>query len=45
MADYDLVNQVYGKYFNKHKPARATVEVSRLPKNCLIEIDTIAVKY
>jgi len=44
MADYVLVNQIYGEYFKDHKPARATVEVSKLPKDCLIEIDAIAVK-
>ncbi len=44
MADYVLVNQIYGSFFKKNKPARATVEVSCLPKNVLIEIDAIAVK-
>jgi len=44
MNDYPLFNKVYGEYFNNHKPARATVEVSRLPKDCLIEIEAIAVK-
>lgn len=43
MKNYALVNQIYGEYFNDHKPARATVEVARLPKDCLIEIDAIAV--
>ena len=44
MNDYPLFNKVYGEYFKNHKPARATVEVSRLPKDCLIEIEAIAVK-
>lgn len=44
MNDYPLFNKVYGEYFKDHKPARATVEVSRLPKDCLIEIEAIAVK-
>lgn len=44
MNDYPLFNKVYDEYFNDHKPARATVEVSRLPKDCLIEIEAIAVK-
>lgn len=44
MNDYPLFNKIYGEYFKKHKPARATVEVSRLPKDCLIEIEAIAVK-
>ncbi len=43
MKNYNLVNKIYGEYFNSHKPARATVEVSRLPKDCLIEIEAIAV--
>ncbi|MEK7096700.1 MAG: RidA family protein [Patescibacteria group bacterium] len=42
MADYVLVNQIYGSFFKENKPARATVEVSRLPKDALIEIDAIA---
>jgi 2-iminobutanoate/2-iminopropanoate deaminase len=41
---YVLVNQIYAEYFKKNKPARATVQVSRLPKDVLIEIDAIAVK-
>ena len=43
MNNYGLVNQIYGEYFTSNKPARVTVEVSRLPKDCLIEIDAIAV--
>jgi len=42
MKNYSLVNQIYGEFFKDHKPARVTVEVSRLPKDCLIEIDAIA---
>ncbi len=44
MNNYAKVNEIYGSYFKKNKPARATVQVSRLPKNALIEIDLIAVK-
>ncbi|MEK7633790.1 MAG: RidA family protein [Patescibacteria group bacterium] len=44
MSNYPLLNQLYGDFFNDHKPARATAEVSNLPKDCLIEIDAIAVK-
>lgn len=44
MNNYVLVNKIYGEYFKDHKPARATIEVSRLPKDCLIEIELIAVK-
>lgn len=43
MSDYPLFNKIYGEYFDDNKPARATVEVSRLPKDCLIEIEAIAV--
>lgn len=42
MSDYPIFNQFYGEFFKDHKPARATVEVSNLPKQCLIEIDAIA---
>jgi len=43
MADFAQVNQIYGSYFSVHKPARATIEVTRLPKDVLIEIDAIAI--
>lgn len=43
MADYAVFNQIYGEYFKANKPARATVEVARLPKDCLVEIEAIAV--
>ena len=43
MDDFPLVNQVYAKRFNQAPPARATVEVSNLPKSALVEIDAIAV--
>lgn len=35
-------NEIYEEYFNQHKPARSTVEVRRLPKNALIEIEVLA---
>lgn len=44
MNDFAAVNQVYGRYFeDATAPARACVEVSRLPKDVLVEIDCIAV--
>jgi 2-iminobutanoate/2-iminopropanoate deaminase len=43
MADFAAVNEVYGRHFGAHKPARATVAVKELPKNGLVEIDCIAV--
>jgi 2-iminobutanoate/2-iminopropanoate deaminase len=42
MNDFGLVNEVYGRFFPENPPARATVEVSRLPKNALVEIDLVA---
>jgi 2-iminobutanoate/2-iminopropanoate deaminase len=42
MADFTAMNEVYGKYFTSAPPARSTVEVSRLPKDVLVEIDVIA---
>lgn len=43
MADYGKVNEIYGKYFTKNRPARATIAVDSLPREVLIEIDAIAV--
>lgn len=42
MNDFAAVNEVYGEYFNAHKPARSCVEVARLPKDVLVEIEVIA---
>ncbi len=42
ISDFEKVNNVYSKFFKNHKPARATVEVSNLPKNALVEIEVIA---
>ncbi len=44
MNDFAAVNEVYGGYFPVDPPARATVEVSRLPKDVAIEMDFIAYK-
>ena len=44
MADFGAVNEVYGTFFPSDPPARATVEVSRLPKDVAIEMDFIAVR-
>ncbi|MDZ4833631.1 MAG: RidA family protein [Candidatus Melainabacteria bacterium] len=43
MSDFDEVNTTYAEFFPNHKPARATVEVARLPKDVKVEIDAIAV--
>jgi 2-iminobutanoate/2-iminopropanoate deaminase len=44
MADFAAMNEVYGGYFRSDPPARATVEVSRLPKDVAVEMDFIAWK-
>ncbi|SET51227.1 endoribonuclease L-PSP [Oceanobacillus limi] len=41
MDDFAKVNEIYGGYLEKPYPARATVEVSRLPKDVLVEIDAV----
>jgi 2-iminobutanoate/2-iminopropanoate deaminase len=42
MGDFAAMNEVYGRYFTQAPPARSTVEVARLPKDVLLEIDVIA---
>jgi|SRR5579862_2590680 len=42
MNDFAAMNEVYGKFFTAAPPARSTVEVARLPKDVLVEIDVIA---
>lgn len=44
MDDFAVVNEIYGAYLEKPYPARATVEVSRLPKDLLVEIDAVVYK-
>ena len=43
MNDFIAMNEVYGRHFTSDPPARSTVEVARLPKDVLVEIDVIAV--
>ncbi len=43
MSEFPAMNAEYEKAFGEHKPARATVEVARLPKDVRVEIDCIAV--
>ena len=43
MSDFADMNEVYSRYFTQNPPARSTVEVARLPKDVLVEIDVIAV--
>ncbi len=44
MDDFPKFNSVYESFFGEHKPARATVEVARLPKDALVEIEAICIK-
>ncbi len=41
-ADFERMNKAYEAFFGDHKPARTTVEVSRLPKDALVEIECVA---
>lgn len=43
MNDFGKVNEVYASYFGEYKPARACVQVARLPKDVGVEMDAIAV--
>ena len=42
MNDFVAVNGIYSEFFGNHKPARSTVEVARLPKDVLVEVEAIA---
>ncbi len=42
LGDFETMNRIYGEYFPNHKPARSTIQVARLPKDALIEIEMIA---
>lgn len=42
MNDFAEMNEVYGRYFDGNKPARATVQAARLPRDAKVEIDCIA---
>lgn len=44
MKDFAKINEVYAREFGEHKPARSCVEVSKLPKGALIEIEVVATK-
>jgi 2-iminobutanoate/2-iminopropanoate deaminase len=45
MNHFNQMNEIYANFFGNHKPARMAYQVSRLPKDVLVEIDCIAVKY
>ncbi|MFE8698807.1 2-iminobutanoate/2-iminopropanoate deaminase [Cytobacillus sp. FJAT-53684] len=42
MNEFAMLNEVYSEYFHTHKPARSCVEVARLPKDALVEIEVVA---
>ena len=42
MGDFDTVNRVYAEYFKEPYPARSCVQVGRLPKGALVEIEAVA---
>jgi 2-iminobutanoate/2-iminopropanoate deaminase len=44
MGDFAAMNEAYGRFFSSAPPARSTVEVARLPKDVLVEIDVIALE-
>ncbi len=43
MNDFPLMNEVYAEFFTSMPPARACVEVSRLPKDVLVEVEAVAI--
>ena len=43
MNDFGIVNEIYAEHFGDNKPARATVQAARLPRDARVEIDCIAV--
>lgn len=44
MNDFAAMNEVYARFFPNHPPARSTVQVGRLPKDCQVEIDAVALE-
>lgn len=42
MGEFTAMNEVYGRFFGDHRPARSTVQAARLPKDCSVEIEAIA---
>jgi 2-iminobutanoate/2-iminopropanoate deaminase len=43
LDDFNVINEIYSEYFRKDAPARSTIEVVRIPRGALIEIEAIAV--
>ncbi|MDO4925166.1 MAG: RidA family protein [Turicibacter sp.] len=44
LNDFAIVNEIYGTYFTENPPARSCVQVAKLPKDAVIEIEAIATK-
>ena len=44
LNDFEKVNEIYGDYFKDNLPARSCVQVAKLPKGAIIEIEAIAIK-
>jgi 2-iminobutanoate/2-iminopropanoate deaminase len=42
MSDFAVMNEIYARYLSAAPPARSTVEVARLPKDALVEMEVIA---
>ena len=42
MNEFSAMNEVYARFFSEHRPARATVEVARLPRDVQVEIEVVA---
>jgi 2-iminobutanoate/2-iminopropanoate deaminase len=42
MGDFAAMNEVYGRYFGDHRPARSTVQVAQLPRDAAVEIEAVA---
>lgn len=42
LEEFGRMNEVYGRFFGEHPPARATVQVARLPRDAAVEIDLVA---
>ena len=43
MEDFGAMNEVYGRHFGDHRPARSTVQAAKLPKDVRVEIEAVAV--
>jgi 2-iminobutanoate/2-iminopropanoate deaminase len=44
MADFAAMNEVYGRHFGDHRPARSTVQAAGLPRNVKVEIEVVAAR-